>query len=109
MALKPGNNSITVTYKNENTHEYIFYKIHLEITEADIQGEYNLATIVRDTVTRMITIENPLQKDVVFNEDQITFEDDSCNLLFSPIPFKIPADSERNFEIKYRPLVIGKK
>jgi hypothetical protein len=41
----------------------------------------------------MITIENPLQEDVVFNEESIKFEDENCNLLFSPIPFKIPADS----------------
>lgn len=68
-----------------------------------------MATIVRDTVTKMITIENPLGKDVVFDEQNITFEDDSCNLLFSPIPFKIPAEAERNFEIKYRPLVVGQK
>ena len=26
-----------------------------------------------------------------------------------PIPFKIPPDAERNFEIKYRPLVVGTK
>ena len=25
------------------------------------------------------------------------------------MPFKIPADSERNFEVKYRPLVVGTK
>lgn len=25
------------------------------------------------------------------------------------MPFKIPPDSERNFEIKYRPLVVGAK
>jgi hypothetical protein len=65
----------------------------LEISEADIQGKYELSSIVRDTVTRMITIEKPLQEDVVFNESSINFEDENCNLLFSPIPFKIPADS----------------
>jgi hypothetical protein len=27
MALKPGNNLLTVTFKNEKTGEYIFYKI----------------------------------------------------------------------------------
>ena len=41
----------------------------------------------------MITIENPLTKDVVFDEQNITFEDENCNLLFSPIPFKIPAEA----------------
>lgn len=56
----------------------------------------------------MITIENPLDKDVVFDEESIKFEDENCNMLFSPIPFKIPAEAERNFEIKYRPLVVGK-
>jgi len=80
MALKPGNNLITLTYKNEKTLEYIFYKLHLEITEPDVQGEYKLATIVRDTVTKMITIENPLKKDVVFVADDIKFELDNCNL-----------------------------
>ena len=48
---------------------------------------------MRDTVTKMITIENPLQQDVAFTEENITFEDENCNLLFNPIPFKIPADS----------------
>lgn len=27
MALKPGQNSVIITYKNENTHEYIYFKI----------------------------------------------------------------------------------
>merc|ERR1712110_985530 len=108
MALKPGQNTVTVTFKNEQSGEYIFYKIHLDISEADVQGRYELACIVRDTVTKMITIENPLQTDVAFTEENIVFEDNDCNLLFNPIPFKIPADSERNFEIKYRPLVVGK-
>ena len=44
---------------------------------------------------------------MTFTEENITFEDDDCNLLFNPIPFKIPAEGERNFEIKYRPLVVG--
>ncbi len=48
----------------------------MEITEADIQGKYELSSIVRDTVTRMITIENPLNKDVVFNEENIQFDEE---------------------------------
>ena len=47
----------------------------------------------------MITIENPLQTDVTFTEENIVFEDENCNLLFNPIPFKIPADSVRIFNI----------
>jgi len=80
----------------------------LDITEADIQGTYELSSIVRDTVTRMITIENPLNKDVIFNEENIKFDED-INLEIKPIPFKIKKDAERNFEIKYRPLVDGEK
>jgi len=71
MGLKPCNNNVTVTFKDENTKEYIYYNIALEITEADIIGTYELSSIVRDTVTRMITIENPLNNDVVFNEEDI--------------------------------------
>jgi len=71
----------------------------LDISEADVQGRYELACIVRDTVTKMITIENPLQTDVAFTEENIVFEDNDCNLLFNPIPFKIPADSVRIFKI----------
>lgn len=108
MALKPGQNDVTVTYKDDNTLEYIYYRIHLEIIEADIQGNYELSSIVRDTVTRMITIENPLNKDVIFNEENIKF-DEEINLEIKPIPFKIKKDAERNFEIKYRPLCVGEK
>ena len=56
----------------------------------------------------MITIENPLKNAVVFQQEDIIV-DDEHNIQISPIPFKIPADAERNFEIKYRPLVVGKK
>jgi hypothetical protein len=56
----------------------------------------------------MITIENPLNKDVIFNEENIKFDED-INLEIKPIPFKIKKDAERNFEIKYRPLVDGEK
>jgi hypothetical protein len=64
----------------------------LDITEADIQGTYELSSIVRDTVTRMITIENPLNKDVIFNEENIKFDED-INLEIKPIPFKIKKDA----------------
>ena len=63
---------------------------------------------MREPITRMITIENPLKKAVVFKEEDIIV-DDEHNIQISPIPFKIPPDNERNFEIKYRPLVVGKK
>lgn len=64
----------------------------MDITEADIQGTYELSSIVRDTVTRMITIENPLNKDVIFNEENIKFDED-INLEIKPIPFKIKKDA----------------
>ena len=35
----------------------------------------------------MITIENPLNKDVVFKEENIKFDED-INLEIKPIPFK---------------------
>jgi hypothetical protein len=40
----------------------------------------------------MITIENPLTKDVVFNEEDIQFDED-INLEIKPIPFKIMKDA----------------
>ena len=40
----------------------------------------------------MITIENPLAKDVVFNESDIQFDED-INLEIKPIPFKIRKDA----------------
>ena len=54
-------------------------------------------------VSKLITIENPLNVPVDIKKDQLVSESDSIS--FNPPAFSIPARSEFGFEVIFRPLL----
>jgi hydrocephalus-inducing protein len=61
-SLKPIVQKLNVYFRNQDTNEYIFYKINLTIQPADIQGKLEMISVVRESCMKLITIENLLSK-----------------------------------------------
>ena len=105
MALKQGLNRLTVTFRNPITDEFVFYVISLTVTPPDAVESFELSTAVRDTVKKVISITNPLDKPVDIKREQISVDTDT--LTFTPQNFTIPPKSEFGVELSYRPLAAG--
>ena len=62
-----------------------------------------MSSIVRETIMKIITIENPLSKAVQITKDNITCDNE--NIAFQPINFLVPEKSEFGLEVIFRPLI----
>ena len=87
-ALKQGINRLTVTFRNPASDEFVFYVLNLTVTPPEAMETIELSTVVRDTVKRVISITNPLNKPVEIKKEQIIVDTDT--LTFSPLSFIIP-------------------
>lgn len=64
MAYKTGVYKFVITFKNESSGEYLFYKMQIQSTEPDIIDRIELSSAIRETVSRVVTIENPTDEEV---------------------------------------------
>lgn len=64
MAYKAGVYKFVITFKNESSGEYLFYKMQIQSTEPDIIDRIELSSAIRETVSRVVTIENPTDEEV---------------------------------------------
>lgn len=62
-----------------------------------------MTSIVREAVSKLITIENPLSIGVDIKKENLVSETDAIS--FNPPSFQIPARSEFGLEIIFRPLL----
>jgi len=102
--LKQTSAKVNVYFKNLKTNEFIFYKLTLSLAEALPEAKIELSSIIRESVSKLITIENPLDKPVIVKKEQ--FSTDNDNISFLPSSFTIPEKSEFGFEVVFRPLLI---
>jgi len=58
-------------------------------------AKIELFNVVRETISKLITIENPLEKPVEIKRHMLVSSND--NVLFNPAAFTIPARSVRTF------------
>lgn len=63
-----------------------------------------MQSIVREAITKIVTIENPMDKPVDIKKEHLT--SDNENISFSPNAFTVPSHSEFGFEVIYRPLLV---
>merc|ERR1712072_428072 len=71
MGYKEGETlNATITFKNPDSGEYIFYEVSATVTDPIVMGKINLETVVRQPTQYLLTIENPLTRDkpVTFGE-----------------------------------------
>eukprot|EP00830_Metopus_es_P004011 TRINITY_DN13708_c0_g1_i2.p1 TRINITY_DN13708_c0_g1~~TRINITY_DN13708_c0_g1_i2.p1 ORF type:complete len:852 (-),score=171.11 TRINITY_DN13708_c0_g1_i2:10-2565(-) len=107
ITYKEGNANFTITFKNESTKEYIFYNVELEVDPPETIATIELISVVRESVSKTISIENPLDTPVKIEKEQ--FEVDSEDIFITPESFSIPPQKENAIEINFRPLIVEDK
>ena len=89
---------VQVTFRNEQTLEYLLYNIHFKATPPGTMATINLTTTVRKNVSHTITIFNPLPTPVTMNTN-VTSQD-----INMPTSFIVGAESEVCTTITLKPL-----
>ena len=75
------------------------------MTESMVIDTFELQGPVREMVTKIVALENPLPSGVTF--DKSMFNVDNENVFITPESFTIPPKREGVFEINYRPLIVA--
>lgn len=81
----------------------MFYRVAVTATEPDLIEELELVAPVRESVMRVISIDNPTQNEVEVLKTQWVMANEYLDI--QPDVLKIPPKSERGFEVHYRPLI----
>lgn len=64
LAYKVGIYKFVITFKNETSGEYLFYKMQVQATESDLLERIELISPIRESVVRVVTVENPTDTEV---------------------------------------------
>ncbi|EGR28756.1 hypothetical protein IMG5_169530, partial [Ichthyophthirius multifiliis] len=104
FCLKQTSSKITIQYKNVTTFEFLTYKINLTVQPPDFAQKIEMSAIVRETISKLITVINPLSFPIDVKKEMFIVEND--NVYINPPSFTIPPNSEFGFEIVFRPLLI---
>jgi len=103
FALKQTSNKLTVTFKNPTTFEFIFFKFPIIVGPPDAISKLDMVSVVRETFSKLITIENPLNIPITVKKENL-ISDHEC-ITFNPPTFVMPPKSESGFEVLFRPLL----
>jgi hypothetical protein len=107
LAYKVGAYKVKLTFLNETSGEFLPFILTVNATEGDLLETIELASPIRESVSRVVTIENPTDAEVVINRSQFTCANEYIEI--GPETLKIPGKSERGFEINYRPLIVSEQ
>jgi len=103
LSLKSGSYRFQATFKAEKTGEYAFFLVDVTVEEAELIDTIELASQVRESVSQLISIENPTDTELTIPSSEFTCDNEYIEI--TPASLTIPAKSERGFEVHYRPLV----
>ena len=104
LTYKTGVTKFKVTFTNASTKEYLFYNVEMKATQQELQGTIELIGSVREVVSRVIMIANPLKSPIEIQRSMIQCDNDY--VVIEPDWLEIPAKSESGLEVSYRPLVV---
>jgi len=107
LAYKEGTTKFTLTFKNDASGEYCFFEVNIEVAAPDPLGNIELISVVRESVTKIITIENPLSTAVTIDRNQFTIDSDF--VFITPETLTISPQREGAIELNFRPLIIEEK
>ena len=62
--MRQGTNGVSIYFKNDDSGEYLWYKIKLEVDSPQVLSEHTLSCPVREEAETRIGIANPLSIDV---------------------------------------------
>jgi hydrocephalus-inducing protein len=104
LTYKTGLTKFKVTFTNSSTKEYIFYNVEMKATQQELQGTIELIGSIREVVSKVIMIANPLNSSIEIQRSMISCDNDY--VIIEPDWLEIPAKSESGIEVSYRPLVV---
>ncbi len=107
LAYKAGIYKVKLTFLNETSGEYLPFILSVQATEPDLLDVIELASPIRESISRMVTVENPTDNEVAIAKNQFTCNSEYIEI--GPETLKIPPKSERGFEIMYRPLIVSEQ
>lgn len=82
---------MTINFENTETKEYVFFIIQMTVNPADPYPLTELAGTVREVVSGMITISNPLKTPIQIQSSQIICDNEYVTI--KPNNFKIIPES----------------
>eukprot|EP00826_Nyctotherus_ovalis_P009987 TRINITY_DN12651_c0_g2_i3.p1 TRINITY_DN12651_c0_g2~~TRINITY_DN12651_c0_g2_i3.p1 ORF type:complete len:921 (+),score=283.65 TRINITY_DN12651_c0_g2_i3:189-2951(+) len=107
LAYKAGKASFSIRFNNDTTKEYAWYNIELDIAPPEPIATLELSSVVRESVSRLVTIENPL--DTPVSIDKAQFAADNEHVFVTPESLTVAPHKESAFEVNFRPLVVESK
>jgi hydrocephalus-inducing protein len=101
-----GTFAVTIRFVNSRTGEYLLYKMDITVTQAEEIEVINLDAPVRQSVKKIITIENPFlsEKKIQFLDKNNWWKCSHPNVRVREIS-SISNRPEGSYEIEYRPLI----
>eukprot|EP00048_Salpingoeca_helianthica_P006582 m.100402 g.100402 ORF g.100402 m.100402 type:complete len:4697 (-) comp14058_c0_seq1:25-14115(-) len=96
FAYKEGMNTADITFRNEQTMEYITYEATFRAGPPGVMDTIHLTSVVRQPVSHTITLDNPLPIPVTFAIACTNLDGSrsTCSELHAPASFRVPAKSE---------------
>ncbi|KAM9376113.1 hydrocephalus-inducing protein-like [Pholidichthys leucotaenia] len=99
---RKGQYNTKVTFRNEETGEYLFYLITFKTTSPGILSTIELVTAVRQVASATVQVENPLSTAVCLTTEC------KCPDICVPPQHTIPGKSKGVLTFEYQPLQAGK-
>jgi hydrocephalus-inducing protein len=59
MAYKQGVCKFVITFKNEESKEYLFYNLEVTVTEPGLTEEIEIVSAIRESVGKTVSLQNP--------------------------------------------------
>lgn len=104
FSYKVGKTVAVARFTNPASGEYLEHSVEVEVTPAGVISALNLEAPVRQTARRLITIENPLPKDVSVTFPEDWWRCDNPHVKLARVG-TMQGSPEGVFEVEFRPLV----
>ena len=103
-SLKQGNFVIRAVFKNLKTNEFIYYLFEANVGESKILKNIPIVSSVRDSVSQVILIDNPLSKEVIINSNDLELNSNNV-FIKSQFPLVLKPNLDFGLELIFRPLI----
>ncbi|KAH8063156.1 hypothetical protein JL722_2318 [Aureococcus anophagefferens] len=104
FSYKVGKTVAVARFTNPASGEYLEHSVEVEVTPAGVISALSLEAPVRQTARRLITIENPLPKDVSVTFPEDWWRCDNPHVKLAKVG-TMQGSPEGVFEVEFRPLV----
>jgi len=107
QALRAGVQKFKLTFKEEESGEYIFFQFEIKVEDNKDVEEIELVSPIRERISQGIVIENPTSEEVAINRNQFTCTNEYLEI--TPENLTLKAKESREFFINFRPLMISEQ